>query len=66
MQIDAFLYINGIEVVNKIKKDKGFYFFLKTLWNEINEIKQNHQQQKNNNSSKNLDSRQKSVQKQFD
>ena len=38
MQIDAFLYINGIEVVNKIKKDKGFYFFFKNImeWNKWN------------------------------
>ena len=37
MQIDAFLYINGIEALNKItKKLKNFVFILKTLWNEIN------------------------------
>ena len=27
MQIDAFLYIYGIEVVNKNKKDIGFYIY---------------------------------------
>ena len=62
MQIDAFLYINSTEVVNKItKRIKTYVFILKTLWSETKATTA-----KNNNSNKNRESRQKSVQKQCD